>query len=270
MKSDLIKPIITPRFAISCSMDLMKDLAGLAKRFDLPIQSHISENIDEIKFTLEIFPQCKTYAEVYDAAGILTNKTIMAHCVHLKDEELKLFALRGTSVSHCPASNTNLQSGLCDVKRIIMNDVRVGLGTDVSGGNRMSILDAIRSALDVSHHLNFIKKQNVIGTGEVANKSEDNSKYEPLNYKQAIFLGTLGGAQALNLDEKVGNFLIEKDFDALLIDIYSGCQDEFDLPKKLTEKLSADEKFQQMIQRFIYNGDDRSILHVFVQGRQVK
>jgi guanine deaminase len=81
--SDLLTPIITPRFAISCSFEMMSKLAQLAKDYKLPIQSHISENLDEINFTLEIFPGNKNYAEVYDKAGILTNRCIMAHCVHL-------------------------------------------------------------------------------------------------------------------------------------------------------------------------------------------
>lgn len=192
LKSDLLTPVITPRFAISCSMEMMKQLAQLATKYKLPIQSHISENLDEIKFTLELFPGHTNYAEVYDTAGLLTNKCIMAHCVHLDDDEVKLFADRGTSVAHCPISNTQLKSGLCDVKRLLANNVRVGLGTDVSGGNRISILDSIRSALDVSNHLNFLKKQHIVGTGQILNNAEENSKYEPLNYKQALFLATLG------------------------------------------------------------------------------
>lgn len=270
LQNDLITPIITPRFAITCSMDLMKKLAALADRYHLPIQSHISENLDEIKFTLELFPGHANYAEVYDAAGLLTNKCIMAHCVHLTDEEVKLFAERGTSVSHCPHSNTNLKSGICDVKRLLENNIRVGLGTDVSGGNRISILDAVRSALDVSHHINFMKKQNVLGTGRVKENVEENSKYEPLDYKQALFLATLGGAQALSLDNKIGNFKVGKDFDALLIDTYCGVTDKFDLPKVLTANLTEEDKFFQLLQKFVYTGDDRNISKVFVKGQQVK
>lgn len=270
LKSDLLTPIITPRFAITCSMDFMKQLAGLAQKYDLPIQSHISENLDEVKFTMELFPGHANYAEVYDAAGLLTNKCIMAHCVHLNDDEVKLFADRGTSVSHCPNSNTNLKSGLCDVKRLIEGNVRVGLGTDISGGNRISILDAIRAALDVSHHLNFMKKQNVAGTGKVTENAGKNSTYEPLDYKQALFLATLGGAQALSMDNKIGNFEVGKNFDALLIDTFSDATDKFDLPKVLTENLSDEYKFQQRLQKFVYTGDDRSISKVYVKGRQVK
>lgn len=270
LKSDLLTPIITPRFAITCSMDMMKKLADLAEKYKLPIQSHISENLDEIKFTLELFPGHKNYAEVYETAGLLTDRCIMAHCVHLEDDEVKLFAKRGTSVSHCPNSNTNLKSGMCDVKRLIDGGVRVGLGTDVSGGNRISILDALRSALDVSHHLNFMKKQNVLGTGKVTQNVEENAKYEPLNYKQALFLATLGGAQALSIDHKVGNFQVGKDFDALLIETYSGATDKFELPKVLTADLTAEDKFQQLLQKFLYTGDDRNIVKVFVKGIQTK
>lgn len=251
-------------------MDMMKRLAQLAEKYHLPIQSHISENLDEVKFTLELFPGHKNYAEVYDAAGLLTNRCIMAHGVHLEDDEVKLFAKRGTSVSHCPNSNTNLKSGMCDVKRLLANGVSVGLGTDVSGGNRISILDALRSALDVSHHLNFMKKQNVMGTGQVKENADENSKYEPLDYKQALFLASLGGAQALSLDEKIGNFQIGKDFDALLIDAYAGATEKFELPKVLTANLTAEDKFLQLLQKFVYTGDDRNILKVFVKGQQVK
>lgn len=249
-------------------MDFMKQLAELARRYDLPIQSHISENLDEISFTLEIFPGHKNYAEVYDTAGLLTNKCIMAHGVHLEDDEIKLFAARGTAVSHCPNSNTNLRSGMCDVKRLMDGGVKVGLGTDISGGNRISVLDAMRAALDVSHHINFMKKQNVKGTGQVSENAE-NMKYEPLDYKQAIFLATLGGAQAMALDSKIGNFVIGKSFDALLIDTYTGAVDKFELPKVLTENVTPEENFQKLLQKFIYVGDDRNISKVFVNGREV-
>lgn len=270
LDSDLLTPIITPRFAISCSMDFMKKLAELAKEHDLPIQSHISENLDEIKFALELYAGHKNYAEIYDSANLLTNKCVMAHCVHLEDDEVELFAERGTSVAHCPNSNTNLKSGLCDVKRLIEGNVKVGLGTDVSGGNRIGIIDAMRAALDVSNHINFMKKQNVVGTGRVQENSEENSKYIPIDYKQALFLATLGGAQALALDKKIGNFEVGKNFDALLIDTYEGACDKFDLPKVLTEKLSEEYKFQQRLQKFVYTGDDRNIVKVFVKGREVK
>jgi guanine deaminase len=235
----------------------------------LPIQSHISENLGEIAFTLEIFPGHKNYAEVYNTAGLLTNKCIMAHGVHLTDDEVKLFAQKGTAVAHCPNSNSNLSSGLTDVKRLIENGVKVGLGTDISGGNRIGILDTLRAAMDVSQHLNFIKKQDIQGTGKVP-PNEANSAYVPINYKQALFLATLGGAQTCAIDQKVGNFVKGKDFDALLIDVYAGSVDKFNIPTKVTEKLTPEDKFLQKIQKFVYVGDDRNITGVYVKGTQIK
>lgn len=270
LKSDLVTPVVTPRFAITCSMELLKELAELAKKYELPIQSHISENLDEINFTLELFPGHSSYAAIYDAAGLLTDKCIMAHGIHLSDEELKLFAQRGTSVSHCPSSNTNLKSGLCDVKRLMAKNVKVGLGTDCSGGCRISILDNIKNALDVSQHLNILKKHNILGTGKMTDNTGGNANYVPLDYKQGIFLATLGGAQALSLDHKIGNFLVGKDFDALLVETYAGCVDKFTLPEALMTGKSPEDKLQQLLQKFIYSGDDRNIFNVYVKGRQVK
>lgn len=269
LKSDLVTPIITPRFAISCDMDFMKKLAALAREFNLPIQSHISENLDEISFTLEIFPGHKNYAEVYNSAGLLTNRCIMAHGVHLNDDEVELFAKKGVAVAHCPNSNTNLKSGLLDVKRLIDGGVKVGLGTDISGGNRIGILDSLRAALDVSHHLNFFKKQDILGSGKIE-ETEANLKYEPMSYQQALFLATLGGAQTCGLEDKIGNFVKGKDFDALLIDVYAGSVDKFNIPAKVSENWTAEYQFQQLIQKFVYVGDDRNIAQVYVKGKQIK
>lgn len=278
-------PIITPRFALSCDMPLMKELGKLAKDEDLHIQSHISENLGEIEAVKNTYKM--KYAEVYDAAGLLTNKVstsffvkilmrpsmlyfqcILAHGVHLEDAELRLFAERNTSLAHCPTSNTNLRSGLCDVKRARSFGVRVGLGTDVSGGSQSSILCTIKDALDVSHHLNFVKKQLIQGAGRIAETSENNA-YVPLTYKQVIFLATLGGAEALSVDQVVGNFVVGKDFDALLVDVAAGSIDQY-WETDLSRSKSGEKRLLELVQKFVYAGDDRNIYKVFVSGRQVK
>ncbi|XP_061402132.1 guanine deaminase [Musca vetustissima] len=267
LSTDLVKPIITPRFALSCTKELLSGLGAIAKEHNLHIQSHISESVAEIDFVKQLFGT--SYAKAYDNAGLLTNKTVMAHAVHLEDDEIALFKERGTSVAHCPASNTMLSSGFCDVLRLIENGVKVGLGTDVSGGNSISIQDAILRALDVSHHLEFVKKQHMFGTGRLQNP--ENPNYKPLDYKQAIYLATLGGAEALALDHVCGNFVVGKEFDALLIDtgVYPlhnyGFYNAEDYEKK-----SPEVKLLEMVQKFIYTGDDRNIVKVFVAGKQVK
>lgn len=191
----LVQPVITPRFAISCDMPLMKELAQLAKQDDLHIQTHISESVGEIEFACSIF-HTDSYAAIYDEAGLLTDKCVLAHGVHLSDGELALIKARGSSISHCPTSNTNLRSGLCDVRRIMSHGIAVGLGTDVAGGSSASIKTAMKDALDVSQHLGFIKKQDILGTGRIVNADlPDNKNYTPMDYKNVLYLATLGGAK---------------------------------------------------------------------------
>ncbi|KNC21404.1 hypothetical protein FF38_12603 [Lucilia cuprina] len=268
LNTNLVKPTITPRFAISCTKELMKSLGDLAKQHNVHIQSHISESVAEIDFVKELF-SC-SYAQVYDQAGLLTNKTVMAHAVHLEDEEILLFKKTGTAVAHCPASNTMLSSGFCDVLRLIENGIKVGLGTDVSGGNSISIQDAILRALDVSHHLEFVKKQNIKGTGQIP-VNKVNTEYKPLDYKQAIYLATLGGAEALALDDICGNFVEGKEFDALVVDTSIYPLHNFGLYNAEDYEKKSDElKLLEMVQKFIYVGDDRNIVNVYVAGKQIK
>lgn len=168
-------------------------------------------------------------------------------------------------MAHCPASNTNLGSGLCDVKRLINAGIKVGLGTDVSGGNDVSILSACRDALAVSQHLKIVKTQDIKGTGKIA-EAKETEAYVPLDYKQVTYLATLGGAKALFLDDVIGNFEVGKSFDALLIDIDSDPIDTFDFQQSETDG----EHLLKCLQKFVYCGDDRNISKVFVDGKQVK
>ncbi|XP_001606359.1 guanine deaminase [Nasonia vitripennis] len=243
INNPLVRPIITPRFALSCSLELMKNLAQLARTKNLHVQTHISENKEEIQAVKDIFPEFSSYAEVYDAAGLLTKKTVLAHGIYLSDNELNIIHDRKSAVIHCPSSNTCLKSGLCDVRRLQAANVKVGLGTDVSGGNLPSILDVMRAALQVSTHLSLEKPG-----------------YDPLNYKDVFYLGTLGGAEALDMNDKVGNFKPGKEFDALVIDLAA--------PNSVLDNLqeyTLDEK----LQRLIYSGDDRNVVEVYVSGHRV-
>ncbi|KAF7284512.1 hypothetical protein GWI33_022099 [Rhynchophorus ferrugineus] len=241
-KNDLVQPIITPRFALSVDIEHMTKLSEIAKTYDLHIQSHVSENKDEIALIHDIYDL--PYAEVYDKANILTKKTVLAHGIYLSDDELKLILERDTAISHCPDSNTCIKSGLCDVRRFMECGIKVGLGTDISGGFSPSIRQAMKSALDVSIHISF---------------NRDN--YEPLTYKDVFYLATLGGAEALAMDDKIGNFEPGKEFDALIIDV--------DIKDGQIDYL-IDCSPWEVLQKFIYSGDDRNILEVYVSGRKLK
>ncbi|KAL0946720.1 hypothetical protein HGRIS_012903 [Hohenbuehelia grisea] len=122
----LVQPILTPRFAISCTDELMEKLQKVAAADpSLAIQTHISENRSEIEFTLELFPSSKSYAGVYDRYGLLRDNTILAHAVHLSDEEKELVKTRDSGISHCPTSNFNLSSGVAPVGDLLDRGIKV-------------------------------------------------------------------------------------------------------------------------------------------------
>ena len=124
----LVQPILTPRMAISTTAELLGALRDLAKSYDppLPFQTHLSENEKEIAFTKSLFPECKTYAQVYDKFDLLGPGTILAHCVHLEEEERRLISARGAGVSHCPTSNFHLGSGCARVREMLDSGINVG------------------------------------------------------------------------------------------------------------------------------------------------
>ncbi|KAI9245441.1 guanine deaminase [Sporodiniella umbellata] len=237
----LVTPVVTPRFAITCSSTLMKGLGALAEEYKIPIQTHLCENHDEIKFTLELFKSSKDYTSVYDDHQLLNERAYMAHCVHMTEDEIDMLAKRKTGIAHCANSNFSLHSGVCDVRRFMAKGVKVGLGTDVAGGFSPSMLDAVRSTFFASKTNKIIKQE-----------------YTPLATPELFHLATLGGAQVLNLDQKIGNFFPEKSFDALLVDLTTGSMD-----------LMGGETRMQKIEKFLFNGNDQNIRDVYVQGRRV-
>jgi guanine deaminase len=247
-KSSLITPVITPRFAITCSTPLMKGLSEIAKTYNVPIQTHLCENHNEIEFTKELFKDSKDYTSVYDDHSLLNESAYMAHCVHMTDDELDLLAKRKTGVAHCANSNFSLHSGVCDVRRFLAKGIKIGLGTDVAGGFSPSMLDAVRSTFFASKTMKIMHRDG---------PSKDDS-YAHLTPAELVYLATLGGAQVLGLDDKIGNFETGKAFDALWVDLESGSVD-----------LMGGETIQQKVEKFLFNGNDQNIKHVYVQGRRV-
>ena len=131
----LVQPTLTPRFALSCSRDLLTRLGQLsAKDPTLRIQTHISENETEVVKTLERFTEAKSYSEIYDIYGLLNENTILGHAVHLTKAEVELIKQRGAGVSHCPTSNFNLNSGIAPIGYFLDRGVKVRLLSSVSMG----------------------------------------------------------------------------------------------------------------------------------------
>lgn len=173
-----VKPIITPRFAPSCTPSLLSKLGEIANEYDLPVQSHLNETPGEIELVWEMFQDYEHYYDVYRKNGLTPKgKTIMAHCVHNTEPELIAMLEDQVYVAHCPTSNINLSSGIMPLRKMMDQGYNIGLGSDVAGGDRlfmgMAVADAIRSS----------KITAMISKGEV----------EPVTYVEAYYLATAGG-----------------------------------------------------------------------------
>lgn len=142
-------PILTPRFTPTCSDALMEGLGKIKEEEGIPLQSHLSENKAEISWVKELCPGTKNYGESYDRYGLLQH-SVMAHCVHTKEDELELLKERECYICHCPQSNTNLQSGVAPVKHFLEKGAKLGLGTDIAGGANLSMFRAITDAIHAS------------------------------------------------------------------------------------------------------------------------
>ncbi|KAH3671342.1 hypothetical protein OGAPHI_000565 [Ogataea philodendri] len=257
---DLIKPILSPRNANKCTREYMKWLAEQSEKLSIPIQAHLSETEDEVEGILQMFPECKTYAGIYDSQNLLNESTILGHCVFISDEELALINERKSSISHCPTSNSCLTSGEARVRWMLDHNSKVGLGTDVSGGFSPSILTTARHAVLVSRH--------------VAMKTR--SDHDKLSVNESLYLATLGGAKVIGEEEKLGSFAVGKKWECQLIDldVEDSPIDLFDfLNPSISGIMQKDEedlrKFQDLIDKWVFNGDDRNVRKVFVNGRCV-
>lgn len=237
----LVKPIVTPRFAISCSKPLMKGLGNIARdNGGLPIQTHLSESKGEIEFVHQLYPENKNYTSVYDECGLLTERTVLAHCVHLNEDEIELVLRKECGVSHCPTSNVTLSSGIMPTREYLNRGIKLGLGTDVAGGYSPSLVEAIRSCVGMSKMMSLLR-----GSG-------------PVTLEEAFYMATSGGAKLLGLECEIGSFAIGKQFDALLVD-YS----------HINGFIEPNCQLSDIFEKVIYLMDDRNINTVYVAGRNV-
>lgn len=236
--TDLVKPIITPRFAISCTKELLKGLGQIACEHNLHIQTHISENPDEISFVKELFPASKDYLNVYEQTSLINQNTLLAHAIHLSEDELLRIKSSDCTLVHCPNSNFSLCSGVARVRDWLDAGIKVALGTDVSGGSSLSMLNAIQTAILASKSLNLLKDQD----------------YKPLTLIEAFYLATAGGGAAIG-NKKLGKFEVGMVFDTLFI--------EYENPFQTFTNV------KDSFYGFLYNGDDRHIKSVIINGLQI-
>lgn len=237
-KSNIVKPIITPRFVPSCSSNLLKSLGVLCKKYNVPVQSHLSENKSEIQWVKDLHPESKFYGDVYNENGLFgQTPTLMAHCSFSSDEEMDLMKSNNVFAVHCPSSNLNVGSGMMPIRKFIDKGINLGLGSDISGGHTISIFKTMVYAIEVSKLF----------------WANSNKQIDFLTNSEAFYLATKGGGSFFG---KVGSFEPGYDFDALIID-----------DSNLTY---YDYTLEQRLERFIYIGDDRNILHRYVCGNLIE
>ncbi len=239
-KYERVFPILTPRFIPSCTDELMEELGKICRERELPVQSHLSENQSEIAWVQELHPDTSCYGEAYEKYGMCgsVSKTIMAHCVYSDKSEAEMELLRKNQVwvAHCPESNMNLASGVAPVKRMMREGIRVGMGTDVAAGSKLSLFSAMADAVKASKmRWVYVEKD-----------------MEPLTIPEVFYLATVGGGSFFG---KVGSFKEGYVFDAVIIDDSRLADDSMSLYERL--------------ERLVYVPEDSRILAKFVEGRNI-
>ncbi|MDO4501355.1 MAG: amidohydrolase family protein [Erysipelotrichaceae bacterium] len=236
-KYKMVQPAITPRFIPTCSSEVLKAMGELAKKYDLHIHTHSTEDIGEIEISLGRYKDFPSDGHVYDSFNLLTDKTVLAHFIFPTKEEMELIRDRGVTIAHCPQSNGNVRAGVPPIRQLMNMGVKVGLGSDIAGGYSVSIFRAMADA-------EYLSKIRWMETGK-----EDTY----LSVPEAFFLGTKGGGSYFG---KVGSFEEGYEMDAVIIDDSNlGTHlDNFSL--------------EQRIERVIHMADDRNVVGRFVMGEK--
>ena len=234
----LLRYAITPRFAPTSTPELL-EAAGQLKREhpDVYVQTHISENLSEVAWVRELFPDAE-YADVYDRYGLLGDRTILAHGVHLTEEELDLLHKRGSRIAHCPNSNLFLGSGLFRLHHVLGHGVGVGLGSDIGAGTTPSMFNAMADAYKVQQ-----------------------VQHISLSPFQLWYLATLGGASALSLESETGSLEEGKSADFLALDLKA--------TPLLAMRSERARSIEDLLAALIFMGDDRAVRSAWIAGREV-
>lgn len=231
---------VTPRFAITSTQLQLAAAGRLLQEFpDVYMQTHLSENLNEIDYVAELFPESKNYTDVYDSAGLLGPRSLFGHCIHLHESELLRLSETGSVAVFCPTSNLFIGSGLFDLSRTTSNSVKIALGTDVGGGTSYSMLQTAAEAYKVLQ----LQKQNL----------------PPLT---AFYMMTRGNAAALSMEGEIGSLEPGCFADFVVVDSRATSAMAHRM-ETITDNLE-DELFVLMTL-----GDDRAIKATYVQGRKV-
>ena len=231
--------ILTPRFIPACSDELMRGLKELQRRYDLPVQSHLSENLGEVRLVEELCPEADFYGDAYDRFGLFggDHRCIMAHCVHSGPEEIARMKRNGVWIAHSPESNMNLSSGVAPAAEYLRQGLHVGLATDLAAGSHVNMLRAVMHAVQASKLRWRLMDQSV----------------PALTVDQAFYLATMGGGSFFG---KVGCFNEGYAFDAVVLD-----DTNLEHPQPLP--------LRSRVERAVYLADNRNLTAKYVAGARI-
>lgn len=230
---------ITPRFAATSSQAQLAAAGRVARDHpDVLIHSHLAENLAEIAWVRRLFPEARSYLDVYDRHGLLRERSVYAHCIHLDSQDRHRMAQAGAAAAFCPTSNLYLGSGLFDIAATDAAGMKFSLATDVGGGTSFSMIRTMGEAYKVAQ----LREQ----------------RLSPL---RAFYLATLGGALALGLQDKIGHFApgVEADFVVL----------DFHATPLLARRAARVRTLSERLLLMMTLGDDRAVAATYILGEQV-
>ena len=241
----LLDYAFSPRFAVSCSEDLMRGTAELAAKHGAYLQTHLAENRDEIEKVRERFPWAKDYFDVYEKCGLAGPRTVFGHCIHLSDREKEALAATHSNVAHCPTANLFLKSGIMQLDRILSDGISTGLGSDVAAGPELNLWQVMRSAIESQKARSFYEKE-----VRVPSCSE------------LLHLATQGAAGVLGKEDRIGSLDVGKEADLTVVDIGAV------MPYR-NARAQADLGVEDILSLCVYRGGPHATVETFVRGRSV-
>lgn len=229
---------ITPRFAPTSTHEQLERAGQLKAEYpDVYVHTHLSENKDEIAWVKDLFPVQKGYLDVYHHYGLTGQRSVFAHCVHLEDAEWQCMHETDSAIAFCPTSNLFLGSGLFPLKKTWQQQVKVGLGTDIGAGTSFSLLQTVNEAYKVQQ-----------------------LQADKLSAYESLYHATLGGAKALDLDDKLGNFNLGKEADFVVLNLK---------PTALQQlRQSRAKSLEDSLFALFTMGDDRNVEATYIYGQK--
>lgn len=254
-EKDRLLYAITPRFAPTSTKEQLLLAGKLKEKYPTTyVQTHLSENQNEILWVKSLFPEAKNYLDVYEKAGLVKEKSVFAHAIYLEDEEYETLHKNGASVSFCPTSNLFLGSGLFKIRKMKKDkyDIKIGLGTDVGAGTSFSMLKTLNEAYKV-----------------VSLEQNNQTTRLALNSFEAFYQITLGAAQSLHLQDKIGKLEIGHEADFIVINFEADSLQKLRMANLKVNKNDKYELLSEKLFALMMMGDDRNIVATFVAGERV-